>query len=806
MKFVAHGGPCTCLAIGQKSGRVLATGGDDKKVNLWAIGKPNIIMSLSGHTQSIECVKFGYNEDLVCAASLSGAIRIWNLEAAKLVRALTGHKSAVKCVDFHPYGDFLASGSVDSTIKLWDIRKKGCMYTYKGHIKDVYCLKFSPDGRWLASGGDEGSVKIWDLPAGKLLKEFKEHTGPVVDVCFHPNEFLLSSAGSDGTVKFWDLETFTQVSTTVNEAGPIRKILYHPDGRAIFSASRDVLKVYGWEPARTLDTVVMGWGKVNDIAISENQLIAGSYSLTNVSVFVIDLTKVQPFGSSAISKSIYCSNPLSRQNARKNFFHGHCSTTHSQLESLESNRSEETETGSDEPEEESPVLGITQFNDFKEVFAPSREYSLKLGDSDLSSISSFDYRKTPTNLSSLFALDPFSNMGQKISTSKPTNSPSSPIAAQSPNNSQAQNRPDSKNHNNLSLPLISPHSQQSQAIVQPITQSVPIKQAVSTTTINVPQTGDSIGYTAKISTSIARPALNSSQSLTNLSQKAIKSTNLVHPRQSEIVSIVKPVVNDSKSSSQLSSNLKTSIIKDNNQKPVNAAVVFPEKQQRQSDQKINSPVNKETPIDLIPETRDRPAGLDLDDFLPKHLQDNIRLGYQPQPEMSETEAMQAILRGHKSVITALSHRRKNLQIIFALWTAKDPRNALEEALNIEDQAVIVDVLNVIILKPALWTLDLCQILVQPIYDLLQSRYESYMSTGCSALKLILKNFATIIKTNITAPPGIGVDISREERYHKCMGVYNHLLNVRAFILKRQTLQGKLGRTFRELSILFQNLE
>ena len=39
-----------------------------------------------------------------------------------------------------------------------------------------------------------------------------------------------------------------------------------------------------------------------------------------------------------------------------------------------------------------------------------------------------------------------------------------------------------------------------------------------------------------------------------------------------------------------------------------------------------------------------------------------------------------------------------------------------------------------------------------------------MSVGCAALKLILKQFAPTIKTNITAPPGIGVDISREERY------------------------------------------
>ena len=42
--FVAHGSAVTCLALGQKSGRVMVTGGDDAKVNLWAVGKPNCIM------------------------------------------------------------------------------------------------------------------------------------------------------------------------------------------------------------------------------------------------------------------------------------------------------------------------------------------------------------------------------------------------------------------------------------------------------------------------------------------------------------------------------------------------------------------------------------------------------------------------------------------------------------------------------------------------------------------------------------------------------------------------------------------
>ncbi|GFU21197.1 katanin p80 WD40-containing subunit B1 [Nephila pilipes] len=43
-EFVAHGASVTCLALGRKSGRVMVTGGEDKKVNLWAVGKSNCIM------------------------------------------------------------------------------------------------------------------------------------------------------------------------------------------------------------------------------------------------------------------------------------------------------------------------------------------------------------------------------------------------------------------------------------------------------------------------------------------------------------------------------------------------------------------------------------------------------------------------------------------------------------------------------------------------------------------------------------------------------------------------------------------
>lgn len=43
-EFVAHASSVNCLKIGRKSSRVLVTGGEDHKVNLWAIGKPNAIL------------------------------------------------------------------------------------------------------------------------------------------------------------------------------------------------------------------------------------------------------------------------------------------------------------------------------------------------------------------------------------------------------------------------------------------------------------------------------------------------------------------------------------------------------------------------------------------------------------------------------------------------------------------------------------------------------------------------------------------------------------------------------------------
>ncbi|CAJ1367748.1 unnamed protein product [Effrenium voratum] len=180
-----------CARLGEKSGQVLATGGDDKRVNIWKVGKPNAIISLTGHTSAVECLVFDKQEEVLVVGCAGGSMQCWNLEYRKMAGSLPGHRAACTCVEFHPYGEFFASGSNDTNLKIWDLRRKSCIQTYPGHSAPVSAIRFSPHGRWVATGGLDNQVKIWDLTAGKQMKDLDLHKGAVTSLAFHPKEYLL---------------------------------------------------------------------------------------------------------------------------------------------------------------------------------------------------------------------------------------------------------------------------------------------------------------------------------------------------------------------------------------------------------------------------------------------------------------------------------------------------------------------------------------------------------------------------------------------------------------------------------------
>ncbi|XP_029353343.1 katanin p80 WD40 repeat-containing subunit B1 isoform X2 [Echeneis naucrates] len=587
-----------------------------------------------------------------------------------------GHKANITSLGFHPFGDFLASSSLDTNIKLWDVRRKGYVFRYKGHTQAVRGLAFSPDGKWLASASDDCTVKLWDLTQGKTITEFKSHIAAVNVVQFHPNEYLLASGSSDRTIKLWDLEKFTMISSLEGDTTPIRCIFFSPDGSCLYSGATDSLRVFGWEPDRCFDVVPVGWGRVSDLAVCNQQLIGVSHQLSSVSSFVVDLKRVKKSSGSLIQGIIQDNQPLTEPKdprgsaLRRNY--DRPTTTCSSQRVKQGSDTDRRSPSEDEADEKLSSAEIHNAEDYKEIFQPKNAIS-----------------RTPPRISEPFPAPPEDEtilaIGRQLKD------------------------------------MVSPFPDKQQA--PPLASSTPVQRVEPTVVLCV-----------------KRPA----------------------------PSAVAPSTSDPPRSRS---------------PPPQPPIATKSKQQPK----------------IILSTRNEPIGLNVADFLP--CSPNARPGV-----LSDEEALSQIKKGHDTMCVMLSSRHKNLEMVRVVWAREDIKSALDTAVSMNDLSIVVDILNIINLQPSLWKLDLCTSILPQIDKLLQSKYESYMQTGCTSLKLIMKHFWMLISDTLKAVPSVGVDITREERHLKCRMCCKQLKNLSNFVKNKAAQVGRHGSAFKELQLLMAPLD
>lgn len=300
-EFVAHSTEINCLSFGPKSHQVLATGGNDFKVNIWKVGNASNIWTLGQNKSPVECLCFDADEQYVVSGAMNGSIKVFDLNEGRLARNLSGHQVNTCSIQYHPYGEFIVSGSVDCTMKVWDVRNKACIQTYSGHKKEVTCVRFSPDGRWIASSGKDSQLLIWDLVAGKLLSTIRLDPAYVTSFEFNPAEFIIGAVTSNRNVRLWDLETMEPLSNTPSDTSPVRAMAFSGDGNSIYTGTKDSLKVFNWEPTTKLKSSAdIGWDKVAEFRISPDgcKLMAGSFNSNFVSVWSVDLDKLSDVAES----------------------------------------------------------------------------------------------------------------------------------------------------------------------------------------------------------------------------------------------------------------------------------------------------------------------------------------------------------------------------------------------------------------------------------------------------------------------------------------------------------------------------
>ncbi|OMO57960.1 Regulator of chromosome condensation, RCC1 [Corchorus olitorius] len=182
-------------------GKLLATGGHDKKAVLWCTESFTVKSTLEEHSQWITDVRFSPSMSRLATSSADRTVRVWDADnPGYSLRTFVGHSTTVTSLDFHPNKeDLICSCDNNSEIRYWSIKNGSCAGVLKGGATQ---MRFQPRlGRFLAAAADN-YVSILDVEAQVCRAKLQGHKNVVHSVCWDPTGEYVASV-SDDLVRVW---------------------------------------------------------------------------------------------------------------------------------------------------------------------------------------------------------------------------------------------------------------------------------------------------------------------------------------------------------------------------------------------------------------------------------------------------------------------------------------------------------------------------------------------------------------------------------------------------------------------------
>ncbi|KAF7196169.1 Transcription initiation factor TFIID subunit 5 [Pseudocercospora fuligena] len=221
---------------------------------------------------SINCIEFAGDNNLVAAGTAESYIRVWSLDNRPLTspidppsfqpsssRRLVGHSGPVYALSFSPsialpvpatnghtehstssesQPKYLLSSSADCTIRLWSLDTWTNLVVYRSHNSPVWDVRFSPFGHYFASCSADRTARLWSTPQIAPLRLFVGHDSDVETIAWHPNSaYVFTGSGSgDRTVRMWDIQRGTAVRLFTGHVGNVTALACAPNGQVVASA------------------------------------------------------------------------------------------------------------------------------------------------------------------------------------------------------------------------------------------------------------------------------------------------------------------------------------------------------------------------------------------------------------------------------------------------------------------------------------------------------------------------------------------------------------------------------------------
>lgn len=185
-------------------GKLLATGGHDKKAVLWFTDTQKPKSTLEEHTLMITDVRFSPSMSRLATSSFDRTVRVWDADnPGYSLRNFTGHSTSVMSLDFHPTKeDLICSNDSNGEIRIWSITNGCCPKVLEGGTVQV---RFQPRTAKYLAAVSETVVNVIDVETFKMHQQLQGHAQKLHSVCWDPTGEFLACVSED-LVKVWRVD------------------------------------------------------------------------------------------------------------------------------------------------------------------------------------------------------------------------------------------------------------------------------------------------------------------------------------------------------------------------------------------------------------------------------------------------------------------------------------------------------------------------------------------------------------------------------------------------------------------------
>lgn len=208
--FTTHNGSVFAISC-HPTEPLAVSGGEDDLGYIWDITDGEVIVKLTGHTDSVCSASFSSDGQMVATGGMDGRVRIWrrvgtvNFRNWEFLTELQGPDEVI-WLRWHPRGTILLAGSNDSTVWLWQLPSGNTMQVFAGHSGPVQCGEFTPDGKRIVTASEDGTLMYWDprssTPLFKLSPEdARFDLENITSLAINASSTLAVVGGTSGSVR-----------------------------------------------------------------------------------------------------------------------------------------------------------------------------------------------------------------------------------------------------------------------------------------------------------------------------------------------------------------------------------------------------------------------------------------------------------------------------------------------------------------------------------------------------------------------------------------------------------------------------